>query len=140
MSAKTNIFNFRTMLIVLFLVLIVVGISYFILGSSDEKEVLTLNQVLNNEQRYLGEEIIVEGYYHRFVDDEHSLIKATFDSDPDPIEWLTLDISNLDNATQILTDDKKYHITGILQEVVLNPNIPSLTEYKLIVIDAKEAG
>lgn len=107
----------KTAIYILIVVLIIVGVAYFVLNSSDESEdVLSVREVNLNKDKYIDKNIKVEGIYYSEGD---SLISAfTTIANPNPEDQLDLNLENIDNETLAnLTNNEKYIIEGKLTKV-----------------------
>ncbi len=113
MNAKKRLIEPRTMIYILIVVLIVAGIAYFAL-TYEPDDVLTVTQVNAQSNNLIGETIKVEGIY--YFEDE-PILSSNYESDANPVltDTLSLNISQLDNETN-LVEDQQYLATGLLTE------------------------
>jgi hypothetical protein len=114
MSAKKNIFDTKTIIYLLIVILIIAGIYIVVTSPQPEDQIQTYypNEILENPQtqeNLIGERIIIEGYY----DTEHGIVSTP----NDPLVGIALDDTQLDNKTSDLPleSNTKYEFTGILQ-------------------------
>jgi len=135
MAAKTNKLSFKTLLTILIIVIIIAAVAAIVL-LYDSKEIFTVDQILDNKDKYLNEdEIIVEGYFYNSTDGP-SLIKGTLESIP--TRWLRLNLEDVDNISRVLVENTKYHLTGKLHEIQQNTDIPGILTVELKVIKVDE--
>ena len=134
MSAKRRIFDTRTILIILF-VIVIIGAAYILITNLPVAEdTLTPGEVLTNQGHYLnGGLIIVKGLYD--VTSEGGVIVTTMDTTTARDE-LRLDYSNVANATEILIQGQKYKFKGVLryenEENPLSPVILVAEDIELV--------
>lgn len=65
MGPKGSRKNLMNILLISLIAIIVVGVAYVLISDPAETpEILTVDVVVDNYEEYLGEEIIVEGYYY----------------------------------------------------------------------------
>jgi len=112
----------RTILIILIIILIVLAGFYLITNLPAEKNYLSVEEVLRNKDRYIDSgTIIIRGYYQSAI---QSIVSTM--SDVTGKSTLTLDYTDIQNATEILRNGIKYDFTGILKEVNVGPEINKL--------------
>lgn len=116
MSAKKKRFDTRTILIVLFVIVIIAAGYIVITNLPAEEEYLIPEEVLSNRDFYLnGEPIVVKGYYD--LDGNDPVVVSTM-STIEGRTTLELDLEGLsDNETDILRTGNKYKFTGVLNLV-----------------------
>jgi hypothetical protein len=134
MSTKRKKFDTRTILIVLFVIVVIAATYIFITNLPAEEDTLTPEEVRRNIQLYLNKNIVVEGYYEPDFDGG-SIVSNPIDqlSSP-PDSWLRIDITNLDNES--VFEDIKYHFTGIVTELEIEGS--PTKNYVLFVEKAKQ--
>jgi hypothetical protein len=134
MSAKRRKFDTRTILIMLFVIIIIAAVYIYITNLPAEEDTLTPEEVRRNIPTYLNKRIVVEGYYEPDID-EGSIVSNPLDPLlPPPDSWLRIDTINLDNVS--IFTDVKYHFTGVLTklEIVGSPT----PDYVLVAEKAKQ--
>ena len=116
MSAKKKRFDTRTILIVLFVIVIIAAGYIVITNLPAEEEYLIPEEVISNRDFYLnGEPIVVKGYYD--LDGNDPVVVSTM-STIEGRTTLELDLEGLsDNETDILRTGNKYKFTGVLNLV-----------------------
>jgi len=105
-----NIEN-RTILIISTIVIIILAGYYIITTSPAAEDYNTVEEVLRNKDNYYNKSIIIRGYY-----DSNGQSIVSTPSDVTGKFSLKLDHHEVQNASDILVDDKKYNFTGTLQE------------------------
>ena len=135
MSAKRRRFDTRTVLTVLFIIVVIAAVYVLITNLPVEEDVLSPEEITRNPQLYLGEKIVVEGYYEADIDGG-SIVSIPVDPISPPPESLRIDISNLGNETLPLYADLKYHFTGVLTQ--LDPGSSPTIVYILVVEKAEQ--
>ena len=112
MSAKRKRFDTRTVLIILFIIVIIAAGYIFITNLPAEEETFAPEELLMNPGKYLNvESIVVKGFY--VITTEGPSIVSTL-STVTGRPSLRLDYSGVANATDILITDTKYKFTGVL--------------------------
>lgn len=112
MSAKRKRFDTRTVLIVLFVIVVIAAGYILITNLPVEEETFTPEELLMNPGKYLnGESIVVKGFYD--ITTEGPSIVSTM-STITGRSALRLDYSGVANATDILITGTKYKFTGVL--------------------------
>jgi len=112
MSAKAKKLDFKTVLYILIIVLIIAAIVYVITRPPGET-FYSPEEVLLNKDDLVDDTITVEGEY--FISpDGPSLVSSTTGT---PTNWLLVDDSELDATAPDLTEDVKYRLTGVLKQV-----------------------
>jgi hypothetical protein len=101
----------RTILIISAVILIILASYYLIINLPPEVNYITVEELLRNQDNYINKLIIIRGYY-----DSNGLAIVSSPSDAIGKSTLKLDHSQVQNASDILINDKKYDFTGILQE------------------------
>jgi len=119
----------RTILIIISIILIVLAGYYIIVSLPAAVDYLTVEDTLRNKDSYINKTIIIRGYYQSA---EQSIVSTM--SDVTGKSTLTLDYTDVQNASEILRNGIKYDFTGILQEVNVGPNIDILI-FKAIKIE-----
>ena len=119
----------RTILIIISIILIVLAGYYIIVSLPAAVDYLTVEDTLRNKDSYINKTIIIRGYYQST---EQSIVSTM--SDVTGKSTLTLDYTDVQNASEILRNGIKYDFTGILQEVNVGPNIDILI-FKAIKIE-----
>ena len=134
MSAKRRKFDTRTILIMLFVIVIIAAAYIYITNLPAEENTLTPEEVRRNIPTYLNKKIVVKGYYEPDID-EGSIVSNPIDQlSPPPDSWLRIDITNLSNES--LYTDVKYHFTGVLTELeIVGSPTP---DYVLVAEKAKQ--
>lgn len=119
MSPKSGIFDFRTILYILIIMLIILGVAYGLLTGEEGTgtDIKSPKSVLLNPQNFINKDIIVQGIYYS---DGDFVANPTQDEDPHAT-GLNLDLDNIDNVTTVLSDGSKYNFYGKLEWV---PNTP----------------
>jgi hypothetical protein len=112
MSAKRRMFDTRTILIVLFVIVAIAAAYIAITNLPPEENTLTPGEVITNKDHYLdGDPIVVKGLYD--ITTEGAVIVSTM-STLTARDELRLDYSNVNNATSFLITGQKYKFTGSL--------------------------
>ena len=113
MRAKRRKFDTRTILIVLFVIVILAAAYIVITNLPVEEDYLTPEEVLGNKELYLnGDPIVVKGYY--IYEAGNPVVVSTL-STVVGRSSLRLNFDNLDeNETDILRTNVKFKFTGIL--------------------------
>ena len=111
----------RTILIVVSVILIVLAGYYIIVSLPAAIDYLTVEDALRNKDSYINKTIIIRGYYQS---DVQSIVSTM--SDVTGKSTLTIDYTDVQNATEILRNSVKFDFTGILQEVNVGPGIDIL--------------
>ena len=121
MSAKKKRFDTRTILIVLFVIVVIAAGYIVITNLPAEEEYLIPEEVSSNRDFYLnGEPIVVKGYYD--LDGNDPVVVSTMSTIEGRIT-LELDLEGLsDNETDILRTGNKYKFTGVL--ILVDENNP----------------
>jgi len=121
MSAKKKRFDTRTILIVLFVIVIIAAGYIVITNLPAEEEYLIPEEVISNRDFYLnGEPIVVKGYYD--LDGNDPVVVSTM-STIEGRTTLELDFEGFsDNETDILRTGNKYKFTGVL--ILVDENNP----------------
>jgi len=134
MSAKRKRFDTRTILIVLFVIVVIAAGYTVITNLPAEEEYLTPEEVLSNKNYHLnGAPIIVKGFYD--LDGGNDVVVSTM-STVTGRTTLELDFEGLsDNETDILRTGNKYKFTGVL---TLNEEDPLGVAVKLVVEKIEE--
>lgn len=116
MSAKRKRFDTRTILIVLFVIVIIAAAYIVVTNLPPEEEFLTVEEVLNNRDRYLnGDPIPIKGYY---TYEAGSPVVVSTLSTTTGRASLELYFGDLDsNETDILRPEVKFKFTGVLKLV-----------------------
>ena len=131
MVIKRRRFDTRTVLIVLFVILIIVAVYFLITNLPVKEEYLTPEMVANNIQQYINKSIVVEGYYEPDIEEGSIVSKPIDQMSGPPRSWLRIDVSNLGNESLPLYTDKKYHFTGIVSQLDIGSSPTPV--YKLFV-------
>jgi hypothetical protein len=111
--------------IILLVVIIVIIIVFFVINPPmNTVTVFTVEEVVDNPQKYLGENIIVEGYYyHEDFPGGQGVITTTIigpgTSSTEFIKRLSVNYSDI-NVT--LADQVKYRFTGVLTSYQSGPS------------------
>lgn len=129
MVAKKSRFDTRTTLMILFVIVIIAAVYILITNLPAEVNYLSPDEVSRNPQQYLGEKIIVEGYYEADINGG-SIVSLPADPLSTPPESLRLDTTNLDNVSLPLYSDIKYHFTGVLSR--MDPGSSPVIIYVLV--------
>jgi cytochrome c-type biogenesis protein CcmE len=107
----------RTVLIILIVLLIILGGYYIFTNLPKQVNYLTPEDVMRNKDNYLnGGTIIIRGFY----DSDAGAIASTMSNNPDKIK-ITLELSNIVNATDTLRNGIRFYFTGTLDEVNIGP-------------------
>jgi len=90
---------------------------------NDNKTVLTVGELMQNIDSYIGKRITVEGYYYISINGP-SLVSATTVSNPNPVTWLKLDETSFNSAKQeagniTVSSNLKYRVVGFLEKIPL---------------------
>ena len=113
MSAKKKRFDTRTILIVLFVIVVIAAGYIVITNLPAEEEYLTPEEVLRNKDNYLNETIIVKGLYD--LDGGKDVVVSTM-STVNGRAPLEIDLEGFsENETDILKTGNKYKFTGVLK-------------------------
>jgi hypothetical protein len=120
----------RTILIIVSILLIVLAGYYIVVSLPAAVDYLTVEDTLRNKDSYINKTIIIRGYYQSAI---QSIVSTM--SDVTGKSTLTLDYTDVQNASEILRNGIKYDFTGILQEVSVGPDIDRLI-FKAIKIEA----
>ena len=131
MVIKRRRFDTRTVLIVLFVILIIVAVYFLITNLPVKEEYLTPEMVANNIQQYINKSIVVEGYYEPDIEEGSIVSKPIDQMSGPPRSWLRIDVSNLGIESLPLYTDKKYHFTGIVIQLDIGSSPTPV--YKLFV-------
>ena len=123
MNAKRK-WDMRTILLGLIIAIIIIVIIVVVLfppaGEDDSQIVLTIEEIVQNSERHMGEKITVDGFYY-ISNDGPSLIPATTISNPNPTILIKLDETSLNSAKQAdnltVSSNLKYRIVGHLQKI-----------------------
>jgi len=119
MSVKRRKYDTRTILIVLFVIVVIAAGYILITNLPAEEDWLTPEELLGNKNTYLdGRTIVVRGYYDS---NEGAIVSTTKNVEK---SILPLDYSNVKNATDILRDGVKFDFTGILEAVDTGGSVP----------------
>ena len=120
MSAKKRNYDTRTILIVLFVIVVIIAGYMVVTNLPEEEKFLTPEEVLNNTDLYLnGDEILVRGYY--LLDPGGPVIVSTLTTTTGRAA-LDLDLIGLDtNITDILREEVKFKFYGVLKLDEDNP-------------------
>ena len=125
MNAKRK-WDTRTILLVLIIALIIIAVVFVIFiqpgGENNSQTVLTVEEIVQNRDNYVGKKVIVEGFYHISIDSQPSLIPATTVSDPNPTIWVNLNETSLNLAKQkagnlTVSSNLKYRVAGVLEKI-----------------------
>lgn len=115
MSAKSKKFDFRTMLYIIIIALILIAAVYVILGGDGESTtVYSPVEVLTNKNIFVNKNIVVEGNYY-VSPDGPAVTNPTTDPNPVNTQWLNLDFQEGINVTTAVTEGNKYRFTGLLK-------------------------
>jgi hypothetical protein len=101
----------RTILIISAVILIILAGYYIITNLPAQENYLTVEEVLRNKDNYINKSIVIRGYY-----DSNGPAIVSKPSDVTGKSSLIVDHSQVQNASDILINDKKYDFTGTLQE------------------------
>ena len=89
---------------------------------NDNKTVLTVGELVQNSDSYIGERIIVEGYYYVSVDRPSLKPSPTIIATASDI-WIKLDETSLNSAKQkaniTVSSNLKYRVVGVLEKIPL---------------------
>jgi hypothetical protein len=138
MNAKRK-WDMRTILLVFIIAVIIIAVIYVIFfppdGDNKNQTVLTVEELVQNSDKYVGKKITVEGFYHISIDGDPSLIPATTVSNPNPTILIILDENSLNEAKQVagnitVSSNLKYRVVGVLQK---SPPLPIGFNVKIIV-------
>ena len=132
MSPKSGMFDFRTILYILIIVLILLGVTYGLLTGEEDAgpDIKTPHTILLNPALYVNENIVVRGL---FYSDGNIVADPTTDDDP-YATGLNLDLET-NNKTGDVSDGNKYDFYGKLEWIPDTP-IPN-TSVILIVTEVK---
>ena len=119
MVAKKRRFETRTVLIVLFVIVVIASAYIIITNLPVEENYLTPEEILLNKYKYLDQKIIVRGYYD--IVGGSPVIVSTMVTTTGR-STLKFDFSMVDNATDDLyIGTYKYDFSGTLKEDESNP-------------------
>lgn len=119
MSVKRRKYDTRTILIVLFVIVVIAAGYILITNLPAEEDWLTPEELLGNKNTYLdGRTIVVRGYYDS---NERAIVSTTKNVEK---SILPLNYSSVKNATDILRDGVKFDFTGILEAVDTGGSVP----------------
>ena len=126
MNAKRK-WDMRTILLSLIIVIILIVIIVVVFLPPDEEGtnqiILTVEELVQNSDNYIGKKITVDGFYYISIDSKASLIPATTVSNPNPTILIKLDEASLNSAKQAanitVSSNLKYRVVGILQKIPL---------------------
>ena len=113
MSPKSSIFDFRTVLYIMIIVLIMIGVAFGLLAGDDDAgtDIKTPDLILLNPQNFINKNIVVRGI---FYSDGDIVANPTTDDDP-YANGLHLDLSKINDLTTNLSDGNKYDFHGRLE-------------------------
>jgi len=111
MKRKKNFLDTRTLLIILMVIVIIGGAYLIITNLPPEENYLTPETILANKNTYLNQNVIVRGFYLR---EEFPIVVSTLSTSEGRAE-LTIDYSNIANATDNLIENEKYDFSGELK-------------------------
>jgi hypothetical protein len=110
MKRNKKMFETRTLLIIL-IVIIIIGGAYLIISNlPPEEEYLTPEEVLANKDFYSNKNLKVRGFYEI---EDFSIVVSTLSTIEGRAE-LRIDISNVENASDLLIEGEKYDFSGEL--------------------------
>ncbi len=119
MSVKRRKYDTKTILIVLFVIVVIAAGYILITNLPAEEDWLTPEELLGNKNTYLdGRTIVVRGYYDS---NERAIVSTTKNVEK---SILPLNYSSVKNATDILKDGVKFDFTGILESVDTGGSVP----------------
>ena len=112
MNIRGRKFDTRSILIVLFVIVVIAAIYILITNLPEEEDFLTPEEVLNNKDIYLnGETIVIKGYFI-YDGDYPAVVSNLATTTGRPV--LRLDYSDVENADDILKTEDTFKFTGIL--------------------------
>ena len=125
MNAKRK-WDMRTILLGLIIAIILIVIIVVVFfppgGENTSQKVLTVEELVQNSDRYIGKKITIDGFYYISIDGP-SLIPATTVSNPNPTILIKLDNSSLNSAKQkanlTVSSNLKYRVVGVLEKTPL---------------------
>jgi len=123
MAKKKSLIDTKTALIIL-LVLAIIGIGYIVVTNLPEEiDFLTVDEVVRNKQGYVGQDIIVKGYYDKDNADRDIVVSEQSAIEGQGRAELKLDLDKLRAANE--TDDLRtgilYFFTGTIVKDETNP-------------------
>lgn len=125
MNAKRK-WDMRTLLLVLIIAVIIIAVGFVVFlqpnGENNGQTILTVEEIMQNKDKYVGKKVIVEGFYHISIDGQPSLIPATTVSDPNPTILVNLNVTSLNLAKQAagnltVSSNLKYRVVGVLEKI-----------------------
>jgi len=124
MSPKNSRKNLMNILLVALIAVIVVGAAYVLISDPAESpEVLTVDDVVDNYEEYLGQELVVEGYYYHenYPPGEGVITSAIVESGQTSGTGVNRLLINHSAANTSLADRVKYRFVGTLESDPSNP-------------------
>jgi hypothetical protein len=121
MSAKRRKLETRTIIYILIILIIIMAVVYVVtLPPDDSEPVLSVQTVLANADSgiYDNKIIIVEGIYDESAGGP-ALTPPTNDANPNPTQFLYLDLTGIDLENNTMIERDKYQVTGELQTVTI---------------------
>lgn len=119
MVAKKRRFETRTILIVIFVIVVIASGYILITNLPAEVDYLTPEEILLNKSEYLNQNIIVRGYYD--IEGGAPVIVSTMVTTAGR-STLKFDYSNIENATDdLFIGTYKYDFSGLLIRDESNP-------------------
>ena len=115
MAKKGKRFDTRTLLII-FLVLVIIGAGYVVITNLPEEiDYINPDVIINNPSGFLGQDVIVKGYYIKNVADIDVVVSSLSATEGQELE-MNLDILRATNETDKLRTEKLYYFTGTITE------------------------
>jgi len=132
MSSKSGMFDFRTILYILIIVLIILGVIYGLTTGEEDTgtDIRTPHNILLTPSLYVNKNIVVRGIYYS----EDEIVADPTTADVPYANGLNLDLET-NNKTGDVSDGNKYDFYGKLEWIPDTP-IPN-TSVILIVTEVK---
>lgn len=125
MNAKSRKWDIKTILLGLIIAVIIIAVVFVIFVPPSEEgntlDTLTVQELWQNRDTYVGERVAVEGFYYLSVDGSPSLVPATTVSNPNPSIWIDLNATSLNSVKQAanitISSNLKYRVVGVYEEI-----------------------
>jgi hypothetical protein len=127
MAKKGSRFDTRTLLIIL-LVIVIIGAGYIVITNLPEEiDFVTPGEIVNNPSNFLGQEVIVKGYYDKDSADFDVIVSTLSTTGGEGREELKINIEKLreTNETDNLRTERLYYFTGKIEDEG-NPVTPGI--------------
>ena len=125
MSLKDTKRNMWNIIIVILAVAIITAAYILVSNHGDEIKILSIADVMDNYNEYLGKTVVVEGYYYHEggPDDEGVITSSIIEEGQSLTNYQRLPVNHAAiNTSGLLIDKIKYRFTGLLKSNELIPD------------------